>query len=257
MRRFRLHLLLLSLSVSVQAQTPPSDPQALALAAQSVAAMTSGTTISDITLSGTVVRTVGSDQQSGTATLLAKGFGESRVDLNLSAGNRSEIHNVNGNPNEGNWIGPDGSVNAIALHNCFTDASWFFPALGTLGAGGGNPNVVLSYIGLENLGQFTLQHVHAYTYDPNLPAAQQLSAIDFYLDQQTLLPQVVTFNEHPDSDQTIDIAVQIVFSDYRNSNGAAIPFHIQRFVNNNLMLDIQLASATLNSGISDSQFAVQ
>jgi hypothetical protein len=247
-----------SITALVSAQSaPPSDPQAVTMAAQSVAALTGGSAISDVALSGTVAWMVGSDQQTGTATLMAKGFAESRVDLNLSGGTRSEIRNANGNPNEGNWIGSDGVVHTIALHNCFTDASWFFPALSTLAASGGNSSVVLSYIGLENLQQVSVQHIHAYTYDPHLPDAQQLSAIDFYLDQQTLLPVIVTFNEHADEDASINIAVEIMFSDYRNVSGATIPFRTQRYVNNNLMLDVQLTSATLNSGISDSQFAVQ
>jgi hypothetical protein len=258
MSRFLLSLFILAITSLANAQgTPPSDPQAVTLAAQSIASLTGGLTISDATLNGTVAWTVGSDQQSGSAILLAKGFGESRVDLNLNSGNRSEIRNVSGNPNEGNWIGADGAVHAIALHNCFIDASWFFPALGTLAAAGGNPNVVLAYVGLENFNQTSLQHIHAYTYDVHLSDAQQLSAMDFYLDPQTFLPTVVTFNEHPDSDQTVDISVQLMFSDYRSVNGVRIPFHIQRYVNNSLMLDVQLTSVALNSGVSDNQFAVQ
>jgi hypothetical protein len=249
---------MLSMTGLVSAQgAPPSDPQAVTMAAQSIASLTGATAISDATLSGAATWTVGSDLQTGTATLLAKGFAESRVDLNLSGGARSEVRNVNGNPNEGNWIGSDGAVHPIALHNCFTDASWFLPALGTLAAAAGNPNVVLNYIGLENFNQTSLQHIHAYTFDLHLPDAQQLSAIDLYLDPQTFLPFVMTFSEHPDEDGSTNIAVQIMFSDYRTVNGAIVPFHIQRYVNNSLMLDIQLASATLNSGISDNQFAVQ
>jgi len=236
---------------------PTGDAQAVALAAQSVAALTGGIPVADVTLNGTVTRIAGSDQQSGTVTLLAKGFSESRADLNLSGGNRSEIRNTNGNPNEGNWIGPDGTVHPIALHNCFTDPSWFFPALGTLAAAAMNPNIVLTYVGLEVLGQSSVQHIHAHTYDSYFSDAQQLTAMDFYLDPQTLLPLVITFNEHPDADSMTDIAVQVLFSDYRSANGATVPFHIQRFVNNTLILDIQLASSTINSGIADSIFTVQ
>ena len=45
-----------------------SDPQALAFAAQSLAALTGGTTVNDVTLSGNATLTVGSDVGSGTAT---------------------------------------------------------------------------------------------------------------------------------------------------------------------------------------------
>ena len=81
--------------------------------------------------------------------------------------------------------------------------------------------------------------------------------MDFYLDAQTLLPSVVMFNEHPDDNQLVNISVQVMLSDYRNVNGAQIPFHIQRYVNDSLALDIQLTSASVNSGISDNTFSVQ
>jgi len=237
--------------------TPTGDAQAVSLAAQSVAALIRGMPVADVTLNGTVTRIAGSDQQSGTVTLLAKGFSESRVDLNLSGGFRSEVRNSLSGFNQGNWIGIDGVAHAISLHNCFTDAGWFFPALGTLAAVAGNPKVVFSYVGLENSQQTPLQHIQAYTVSASLPEAQQLSTMDFYLDAKTLLPSIIAFDEHPDNDQTVDIAVAVAFSDYRNVNGAMIPFHIQRYVYNGLTLDIQLASAGINSGIPDSQFKLQ
>src|SRR5882762_121565 len=229
---------------------PASDPRALTFAARSIAALTGGTPAAEVTLTGTAVWTAGSDQQTGTATLMAKGSAESRVDLNLSGGARSEIRNVNGNLNEGNWIGVDGAVHAIALHNCLTDASWFFPALGTLATAGRNSNLVFTYMGLESLGQTSLQHIHAYTYDAQFSEAQQLSAMDFYLDPQTLRPRIVTFSEHPDNNGSVNIPVQVMFSDYRNVDGTSIPFRIQRYVNNGLMLDVRITSAKMNSGIA-------
>jgi hypothetical protein len=127
MSRLCLWAVMFSITALVSAQSaPPSDPQAVTMAAQSVATLTGGSALSDATLSGAAIWSVGSDQQTGTATLMAKGFAESRVDLNLTGGISSEIRNTNKNLNDGNWIGVDGAVHAIALHNCFTDASWFF-----------------------------------------------------------------------------------------------------------------------------------
>lgn len=235
---------------------PPSDPQAVGFAAKSVAAMTGGIALNDVVLTGNATRSAGSDQQTGTATLKAKGFGESRVDLNLSGGARSEIRNASAWPNVGNWLGPDSVVHVIALHNCLTDASWFFPALGPLAAAATNPNVVLAYLGQVNQPQASFQHIQAYTYNSMLPNAQALSTMDFYLDSQTLLPSIVMFNEHPDNNQTTNIAVQVMFSDYRNVQGTQIPFHIQRYVNDGLVLDVQLTSASVNTGVSDNNFSV-
>lgn len=77
---------------------PPSDPQALAFAAASISALTGGTTIGDATLTGSVTWTAGSDSETGTATLEALGTGESRIDLALTTGTRTEIRDAQTGP---------------------------------------------------------------------------------------------------------------------------------------------------------------
>jgi hypothetical protein len=61
-----------------------SDPQALALAARSVIALTGSTAITDVTLTGNATWTVGDNNDSGPAILKALGNGDSSVDLQLS-----------------------------------------------------------------------------------------------------------------------------------------------------------------------------
>src|SRR6266446_5714859 len=57
---------------------PPSDPQALGLAQQSIAALTNGIAVSDMTLTGNATWIAGSDVETGPTTLKVKGAGESR-----------------------------------------------------------------------------------------------------------------------------------------------------------------------------------
>ena len=79
----RLALVML-LSLAPAASTPnrpASDPQALTLAAQSIAAMTSGLALSDVTLTGNVTWIAGSEIETGTGNFLTKGGSQSRVDL--------------------------------------------------------------------------------------------------------------------------------------------------------------------------------
>jgi hypothetical protein len=70
MARFAVLVSLLTLlAVTLLAQTTPvSDPQALSLAAKSVAAMSGGNAVSDVTLAGSVTWIAGSDTETGTAT---------------------------------------------------------------------------------------------------------------------------------------------------------------------------------------------
>jgi hypothetical protein len=240
---------------SAQNPLPASNPQAAAYAAQSFTAMTGSTTISDITLTGTVTWNAGTD--TGTATLRALGTGESRLDLALSSGNRTEIRDAQTGAPIGRWINPNNASGAFALQNCQTDAVWFFPALGSLALG---PNVVLSYVGQESRNGATVQHIQSYVYQPGQTSTAgvgpQLSTMDFYLDVTTLLPVAITFNTHPDNNAATNLLVEIDFSNYQAIGGVAVPMHIQRYLQGNLMVDLVLSAASFNTGLPLSTFTI-
>jgi len=228
---------------------PASDPQALTLASLSIAALTGGITVTDIALPGNATLTIGSDVGSGPATLSAKGRHESRLDLNLDNGQRTEIRNSTSGP-LAEWIGADGKSHLFAFSNCMTDAAWFYPTFSSL-ASANDPNQTLSYIGLETLNGASVQHLHS------VWSGQNFTSSDFYLDATTLLPVATNFNAHPDNDPTTNIAVQILFSTYENLNGVQVPYHIQELFNGVLLLDFTATTATVNSGLQDSLFAIQ
>ncbi len=257
-RRPILFLAIGMITSHVAAQNlPASDPQALTYAAQSIAAFTNGTIINDVTLTGNVTWN-GSGGDSGTATLKALGMGESRMDLALSIGQRTEIRDAQTGVQLGEWINPDSTSGQFASQNCWTDAVWFYPVLGSLALG---TNVVLSYIGQETRNGGTVQHIQSYVYQSNWPAGvfptpQQLSTMDFYLDATTLLPVALTFNAHPDSDPSTNLLIEIDFSDYRSVSGTLMPMHIQRYLQGNLLADVTIISASVNSGLSLSDFVV-
>lgn len=247
---------LLACSASAQNQPPASNPQAVAFAAQSIRALTGGATVSDVTLTGSVTWN-GGETDTGTATLRALGTGESRMDLALGSGTRTEIRDAQTGTLLGHWTNPSNASGKFAWHNCQTDATWFFPALGSLALG---PNVVLSYVGQETRDGESVQHLQSYIYQPNSPTmpglTTQLSSMDFYLDATTLLPSAVTFNTHPDNNALANLMTEVDFSNYQTMNGVAVPMHIQKYQQGNLMVDITLTSASFNSGLPLSIFTV-
>jgi hypothetical protein len=250
-------VLIIPTGVNAQTQPPASAPKALALASQSIAALTGGTVISDVTLTATATWIAGSDTETGPATLMAKGAGASRIDLSLSGGQRREVRNVSGKIPQGMWIRTDGSSRTFVLHNCWTDASWFFPALSALAVASSDPNVVLSYVGQETRRSVSVQHLRAYSYGSGQAAVQRLSAMDFYLETASLLPLAVVFNTHPDDDYGINIPVEIDYSNYQAVNGAEVPFHVQKLLQGTVSLDLMIGSAVFNSDLSDTFFNVQ
>jgi hypothetical protein len=226
-----------------------SDPQALAYAAQSMAALTGGNPITDVTLSGTVTRTPDSDVHSGPVTLYGKGLYESRIDMNLDNGNRSDIRNSS-TSYQGEWIDSDGNSHPFASFNCMTDPVWFFPALSSLAAAN-DPNQVLTYAGQETLNGAAVQHL------VSVWSGQTGTTMNFYLDAGTFLPVQISITTHPDTDPTAVVARQVSFMSYQSANGIQVPTHTQLLVNGNVFLDIVVSNSAFNTGLPDSLFVIQ
>jgi hypothetical protein len=201
-----------------------------------------------------------SGSDTGTATLRALGTGESRIDLVLTSGTRTEIRDAQTGAPLGEWINPNGASGIFAYQNCFTDAVWFFPALGSLAGG---PNVVLSYVGQETRGGIAVQHIRSYVYQSNSPSfpgpktPQQLSTMDLFLDATTLLPLAVTYSSHPDDDANRNLPVEIDFSSYQTMSGVAVPTRIQRYLQGTLIVDLTVSAASFNTGMSLSDFTIK
>jgi len=235
-------------------QTVARDPAALTLAAQSLRALTGGAELTDASLQGTANVPLGDEQESGSFMLEVKGNEESKLVLNLSSGTRQEIRQWQA----GVWIGADGEKDAMALHNCWTDASVLLPVL-TLQASLGNQQTVALYLGQTTLGGAIVDHVRlshlVAGQSPSMAAEiQSLSAMDLYLDAVSHLPVAIKFASHPDHDLRVSIPVEIQFSAYRQMGGIQAPTRVQKFVQGTLALDLVVASVATNSGISDLEF---
>jgi len=250
-------------TAATTATTTTSDAQALGLAAQAVQTMTNGVAVSDVTLTGTATQTAGSWNASGAATFKAKGYAESRADF--AASSQSEIHGLDasGNP-AGVWIGSPGKTDStrhtMALHNSFSDAAWFFPALTSLGVAS-QAGVVAKYIGSETHEGVAVQHVrlwHTANSSSSLAAIAnvlpRLSTMDVYLDATSSLPVALAFNAHSDKDMNMDIPIEVRYSDYQEVNGIKVPFHVQKYLNHVLVMDFTASQASINSGLTDAEF---
>jgi hypothetical protein len=93
-------------------------------------------------------------------------------------------------------------------------------------------------------------------FPPGSLSFQHLTRADFFLDSNTFLPSAITFNVHPDNDAGLDIPIEVRFFDYRAINGAQVPYHVQKYLNNSLTLDFQTQSVIFNSGITAGSFSL-
>lgn len=250
---------LMSLPVVAQQPTPtaPRDAQALLVLQRSLAALTGTTTANDVTLSGTATRIAGSDNDSGMAALKATTVGQARIDLNLPSGPRCEVVDISQASPAGSWSGPDGEWHPIVAHNLFGDPAWFFPTF-LISRALTRTGYAISPADAESLDGVAVQHIAIY--QPSGFAAQQatkiqgLGEIDLYLNASTLLPIRLVFNMHADTNVLVNIPVAINYSNYQVVQGVSVPFHIQKYIQNGLALDLAVSSVQVNSGLSATEF---
>ncbi|MHB8527024.1 MAG: hypothetical protein ACYDD2_12805 [Candidatus Acidiferrales bacterium] len=257
---------LLSVGTAIQAQqtptsTPaPRDPQTVLVLQRSLATLTGTATVNDVTLTAAVTRIAGSDNESGTATLKATAVGQGRIDLNLSEGQRSEIIDVSEVPPTGSWCGIDGVRHSMAAHNLFSDPTWFFPAFLMNRVLSSSTYVVLP-ADAEMKNGIAVRHFAVYEQaeqaDPSATLTESLSRTDIYIDSSTFLPVAISFNTHPDHDALVNIPTEIKFSNYQKVQGVSVPYHIQKYIQNGLVLDLTLSSAQIDTGLYGSDFQIQ
>jgi hypothetical protein len=255
-----LHLTVCSFSQSIPAPVQASDPRAVSLAQKSIAVLTGGILITDVTLHASVTSIVGSDNETGTATFRAKGINQSRIDIRLSTnGSRSEVRNASSGFPGGAWSKNAKPSTAMAQHNAWTDASWFFPPLSCLSQTT-NTKFVFIYIGPEQHTGLTVEHIQIHQLPPtgltNSPI-YSLSTMDFYLDPTSSLPLAVNFSAHSDTNIGVSVPIEVKFANYQAVDGIQVPFHFQKLLNGMVTLDVNVTSAVFKTGLQDSVFILQ
>lgn len=254
-------IFLLSPSLFHAQTTASKDPRAVNLLSASVSALTKGTNVTDVTLTGTATRTYGSDVQTGAVTLTALGGKASSVSLELSGGSRTKVINQLQAVPKGQRSGPDGTLHAMALNNCWTPADWFFPAL-ALAEALNDPSVALAYVGQETRNGVAVQHVrfwrvlHSSGASGAVDFIAHLSTGDVYFSTANSLPLALDFNIHPPKNARVNLAIKIRFSNYQEMSGIVLPTRVEKFLNGGRVLDINVSGVSLNTGIQPSAFAI-
>jgi len=206
--------------------------------------------IPGIQATGNVTWTYGSDQQTGTVTLQASANGQSQIQLTLPAGTWTETQST-ATGFEGNctWTGFDGVVHSRQSFNCWRGTVWFLPQITSQAGPGWADNVCTFASSTAGGGTFHCErHPQGKMSAKTALLLAKISAYDLKVDSLGQ-PQALVFNDHPDNDSTVDIPTEIDFADYRPASGALIPFHIQKFINHGLVLDLQITNVQISASL--------
>jgi len=254
-----LSFVLVQSTLAAPPQIQASSPPAATLLQKSLAALVGNASISDVTLTGTARRIAGPDDESGTVTVKALADGSGKIQLSLPSGDRNEVRSAGTSGPVGAWSGPDGVSHTISNYNLMTDFGWF-PTFTISNILSSNTSVVVN-LGQETKESRSVLHLSVSKQYPEIAddttLLQHLSTIEIFLDASTYLPAALSYNIHANNNGFVDIPVEIHFSDYRSVSGSQIPFHIQKFINNTVCLDVQFTAITLNSRLPAMEFAIQ
>lgn len=208
------------------------------------AAFTSNVSIGTVTLDGTYISAEGSLRQQGDAHLVASSDGTYSVMLNKDSGAAGEQRSRTDADIGCSWKDGRGNDHPIAWTNCLIPA-WFLPELPVLRSAQAAPEWNLSEQSRDASGvHVNFNYVHVA--DKKNFRPPPIVAMQVELSPGTLLPSKASFSIHPDNRPNVKISVEVTYEDYRQVNGVSIPFHVRKFVNGTLVLDITISTATIN-----------
>lgn len=191
----------------------------------------------------------GSEVEQGGITLSATSAGVSSLDFSPGDGSHKLTATAIGPGRECTWS-KDGTSHQEGYLNCLKPLVWFLPGI-TL-----QPDTMPSSIGIDNMGTVQLnghsfhalkaQVVKSGLSASLLKEATKRSTMTLDLNPRTSLPAQLHYSVHPNNGAPTNIRIEIRYSDYHKVDNAEIPYHIQRFVNGSLQLDIEISSASLS-----------
>jgi hypothetical protein len=264
-------LCVVSVHASAQQTTDADGAEASSVIQQSLAALTGGLILTDVTMTGAYTVTNASGTQSGTITMVATASGQGQSTVTLPSGTYTEIRSVAGGSASMVEAGPDGVPHAISTQTAVSpNPAWFCPALVLTAAS--SPNYSSFYVGQETLNGEAVHHLAVWwlpgTSSSSASATltqfwQQITRHDIYLDRSSLLPVSMVFLLHPYDPlnpgtplttyrgSNPDRTVELLFSDYQVVEGRTVALHIHSTMKTTVgtvISDIHISSVTFNTG---------
>jgi hypothetical protein len=242
-------LFCITASHSAQSQTATSQTPS-PFQQQAQIAVSGGKAFSVVNLTAAAEWIAGSDRERGTAQLQANADGSTNVQLALGKASRTEVQTKADLSRTCTWTDGTGKSHDVLGPNCLIAVPWFAPSLF------GQPSAALpSLLGTTDDGAVSKDSstFHQVSYLLKLKGADssatnQLvgqSTVKVFYDPQTSLPASLEYFIHPDSDDSRNIPVRVVFSNYQSISGVMLPFHIERYVNRTLQLKLDVSNASI------------
>ncbi len=255
------------LLMAAMAGTAFSQSDVEALIQRGIQAQSNGGQITDLVLSGTVTCTKNGTSESGNITLAINNRGQSSVTVNTPSENYTDLGAVvtDSSSSAANSTATNLNVQGQASHSPLaSNPTWFSPYFSLVDElqmttharsdKGSSSDSGRQLRHIEIVNKPGLRMTDVLNQRPN----QLAETIEF--DDQTGLPSSMVFhapgvhkagsvdspwvNHHPSFEE------KVLYSDYQQISGLAIPMHIQVLIQRRPYLDIYVAKASVNTGAS-------
>lgn len=257
---FALVSLIFVTTIVATAQTSSlQDTTAASLLRSSLAAMTSGVAVTDVTLQMTGAQTVGPDMLTATANFYGRVDGHIRLDFDTGSGAQSDSYFVTTDGQRGLYRrNPAGTITKGALHAAWISDMWLSPPL-ALSRVLQYPEYRFVYKGRQTLEGKSVEQISIFIDDKTQDADSEaltakLSTVELFLDSTTLLPTRVTYNIYPDKSFTESLPFELRFNNFAPANGVLVPWNITAYFNYGPWRLYQVSSLQINAGIVDATF---
>jgi hypothetical protein len=239
---------------AIQVPTAPTrDPQAMSVLSNALTALGGSgiAAIQDTVVQATLTPPQGHAEGPGTATFKTKGA-KIRSDATSGSKSGTSIFN-NGREFRSSDHGMLPAHSANADHKRIEH----LPAL-MLAQELARGDFSATYVGQESVEGQTVQHIRLFRISNRNPAADaQLtknSELNIFVDTQTSRILKISFPYVTENDWRRSLPMEILYDDYRVTNGIAVPFHQRYFFNGQPAGELLFTSVAINQGTPDSVF---
>jgi hypothetical protein len=227
------------------------DPQAVALLQKSISVM--GVPPSDSTATGSVTTVAGSATQQGTVTILTRGLAQTSIQFQMPD-NPWTVVFASGQANKLETT----QTTVYPLELAASSQCLYFP-LPFLSSILNNADYSVQYIGQENLGSSTANHVvvqNTFNSTPTYKFLSPFTVADIWIDASSGLPLKIGMIRRDGGGSAPKIPISVVYSNYQTVSGVRYPFTIQEYVTETLWATINIQSIAFSTGLTDSSFPV-
>jgi len=194
------------------------------------------------------------DGESATLTIKMRGTTQTTEIFSSAAGTTEKTFSA-----DAAAIKNSGTVTPVSMEMAGSSNSCIYP-LPLLVEAMNNADYSLEWVGEETVNGTSAAHIkisNTFHSSPNLHGVARFTTKDIWIDSTSHLPVRISYEEREASGAVAGVAVQLDFTSYQTVDGRKFPQSISRHYNGTDWGTLNIQQVQFNSGLTDSDFAIE